>query len=124
MVDFVKQAREMVNPRREYMRGREDKRVERMWQSIETVPKDGTVVDLWVKDTSEENSFRRGSQKSYRIPDCKWEIDVLSKGPNDPDDEGCWSVRWMEIDSWNHDGLNPEETPTHWILPPDAPVSN
>lgn len=34
------------------------------WISIGFAPKDGTVVDLWVKS-------RTG--KSGRIPDCRWE---------------------------------------------------
>lgn len=38
-------------------------RAERVWQPIETAPKDGTKVDLWVVDPLGEGK---------RIPDCSW----------------------------------------------------
>lgn len=41
----------------------EQMRNERMWQPIETAPKDGTKVDLWVVNLIGEGR---------RIPDCSW----------------------------------------------------
>lgn len=30
------------------------------WHPIETAPKDGSLIDLWI------------SEQNYRIPDCRW----------------------------------------------------
>lgn len=69
------------------------------WQTIETAPTDGTVVDLWMAGPRNSGARR---------PDCwfaggKWWCDGLDRGD-----------------------LGPEfyvgDVPTHWMLPPEAPT--
>lgn len=64
------------------------------WQPIETAPKDGTWIDLWIPS--------RG-----RAPDCWWHV-------ND-EDRGCWVQRYAEtVDN----SFEIEGEPTHWIKIP------
>jgi len=63
------------------------------WQPIETAPKDGTAVDLWVK--SGDGKMR------WRIPDCWWHT-----GSN------LWRALSVAIHPSNV---------THWMPPPDPP---
>lgn len=78
------------------------------WQPIETAPKDGTRVDLWVTYSGDE----RNQPAAYRETCCEWRIDKYGRGPfwcrysEDYEDGG-----WTEID----------DTPTHWMPPPEPP---
>lgn len=71
------------------------------WLPIETAPKDGRRVDLWVID-------RAGH--GYRYPDVRF--DWIA------DDSFGWT------DANSHGRLEPDVAPTHWMplpSPPDAP---
>lgn len=68
------------------------------WQPIETAPKDGTLIDLWVVNHLTWN------KRGRRVIDRKW-------GP-------C--INWMgqEHDGW---ALSEDDEPTHWMQPPKPP---
>jgi len=63
------------------------------WQPIESAPRDGTPVDLWMAATNEYDA--------YLIPNCSYDVD----------DELWFEGELVEVDG----------TPTHWMPLPDAP---
>ena len=72
-----------------------------MWQPIETAPKDGTVIDLWVKSGCLHGGHR----------ECFAEFR-----------DGCWqSERWngMDVVEW----LPIEFQATHWMPVPAPPTT-
>lgn len=71
------------------------------WKPIETAPKDGTAVLLWVPPVPDEDG------KDYTP------LDYLN----------CiWASRWdAEWQAWDNDEFWDEDKPTHWILAPEAP---
>jgi hypothetical protein len=75
------------------------------WQPIETAPRDGTVIDLWIDDN--------------RWSDCRWGLPGHSCGE---DGHYCDS-EWHSLDEgWVCISLNQElsMSPTHWMpLPPE-----
>lgn len=81
------------------------------WYPIETAPKDGTEVDLWLVDTSESK------HQSYRLPNCFWgEATFQFKQPG---------LRWVTYGNLHGDfAIEPVEesgtiVATHWMpLPP------
>jgi hypothetical protein len=68
------------------------------WQSIETAPKNGTPILLWI---------------GHRLIEAKWEDTWWNE-----DRTGAWAARWAEIDSY---GVVIDEDPTHWMPVPRAP---
>lgn len=70
--------------------------VESGWRPIETAPKDGSLVDLWVG--------------GHRVPDCHW-TGVIWYSPHWKYDCGA------EIDPARGD-----PDPTHWMPLPDPPT--
>lgn len=70
-----------------------------IWQPIETAPKDGTLIDLWMPGEG-------------RLADCYWSTDG--------DEEAYWFQRYAESGSafsiWNIDNK-----PSHWMPKPEAP---
>ena len=73
-----------------------------MWQPIETAPKDGTRVDLWIQYWS----YSTKKRCSERIVDCYYGEGGVSSRP-----------RWRNDNGW---GLL--YAPTHWMPLPAAPV--
>ena len=74
-----------------------------MWQPIETAPKDGTIVDLWVGGKRHAN--------------CFWACAV---GDND----GSWRQQWAEYDASSFGVFETVgKEPTHWMPPPNPPIS-
>jgi len=71
-----------------------------IWQTIESVPKDGTAVDLWCVNIS------HGSTDAVRAAAMWWDDDV---------------DRWVD---WRGDILEQKWRPTHWVHIPDGPESN
>lgn len=72
------------------------------WQSIETAPKDGRSVDLWVRDGG-------------RVPDCKWMVPHLPRrGEKLPE-------QWCIYDRYYGEWLEMGFEPSHWMPLPDAP---
>jgi hypothetical protein len=67
------------------------------WQPIETVPKDGSTIDLWCRNIS------HGSTGEVRCADMWWDEDV-----------GRWVDRSGVI-------LEQKWRPTHWMPLPDGP---
>lgn len=66
------------------------------WQPIETAPKDGGWIDLWVRDV--------GTGLCYRFPDCRWSHEHQQW-------HGQAELIWPDVD-----------VPTHWMYPPNAPA--
>jgi len=62
------------------------------WKPIDSAPKDGTKVDLWI--------LHEFSGSSFRVPDCYW-----------------INNRWVQTGI----PLNRGERPTHWSLPLPPP---
>jgi hypothetical protein len=71
------------------------------WQDIETAPKDGTRIDLWVKWWRADLDIFLGK----RIPDCYW-----TEQGNHP--------RW----ACEYGALPINSRPIHWISLPDDPT--
>lgn len=67
------------------------------WQPIETAPKDGTEVDVWVAD---------GTGGGYRIADAYW----------------CASRERWRFNGQIHD-IAWTDDPTHWMPLPSPPLS-
>lgn len=75
--------------------------VERDWQSIDTAPKDGTVVDIWVTGPG-----------SRRIADCAWlEPSRAAWGDRFGDDQHM-PYQWVTPGGFALDRRNGEAT--HW----------
>jgi len=78
------------------------------WQSIETAPKDGTTIDVWIEG---EFSGRR-TDVSWRQPsDSEWWV---HGGDTIETPDATW-----------HDAFGPlgkSEPPTHWMPQPQSPT--
>jgi hypothetical protein len=72
------------------------------WQPIESVPRDGTVVDCWC-----------GGQRSAS---CFWEPDPLPEFPG----EGEW--RQMYSEAYGSSFSLMDFSPTHWMPLPAPPA--
>lgn len=73
---------------------------ERQWRTIDSAPKDGTPIDLWV--------IVDGWQDEKRIPNCTW----------------GWMRKWggEEVQGWVGLGnLHEDRVPTHWMPLPSPP---
>ena len=93
------------------------------WQPIETAPRDGTLIDLWVIDEHYGAS---------RIPDCKWgredyngfgdpiaEIDGWVQWTKDITGEEYWAL--IEFDFRRGEVVRTNEVVTHWLPLPAPP---
>jgi hypothetical protein len=69
------------------------------WRPIETVPKDGSTIDLWCRNISQ------GSTGEVRIPDAWWDDDV---------------DRWVDSTGFC---IEQKWCPTHWMPLPAPPHS-
>ena len=84
------------------------------WQPIETAPKDGTPVDLWlVADDSEDVEFYSptASKSSGRSADWRWD----HRPPNNPN--------WYPLGGLSYP-LEPGINPTHWMHLPEPPEAD
>lgn len=81
------------------------------WEPIETVPKDGTVVDIWIAD--------KWAGRNGRMTDVQW----LTGAQRDPDrcgPGGCWEH--LSNDGWAKVGSKEGATAyvdthfTHWMI--------
>lgn len=83
-----------------------------MWRPIDTAPRDGTKIDVWVTGEEKELSFycteydRRGG----RVPHVQWH----KNGPNEPSWYICGGIMAYAL---TVSGLSV----THWQPIPDAP---
>ncbi len=71
------------------------------WQPIESAPKDGTEVDLWVETPG-------GMQ--FRKPDCHFHVGEWLTWGGDPE------IGWLTVEN-NDDGT----AATHWMHRPAPP---
>jgi hypothetical protein len=84
------------------------------WQPIDTAPKDGTVIDLFVTSTSTFD----GKKYYYRIADAKWGV---PEGHSWSSGE-CW-LKWdLYCDEMWLVPLD-NEVPTHWMPIPASPTA-
>jgi hypothetical protein len=71
------------------------------WQPIETAPKDGARIDIWVEWTS------KTGVRGKRIPNCYWHRKA-----------NAWKTDCYYKDGWCHWR---GEKPTHWMPLPEPP---
>lgn len=84
------------------------------WQPIETAPKDGTVVDLWLDYGGRGLDYGgRGCRKM----DCKWRSSV---DEGDPSTYGWFSYEKLDYDV-GYDWSMFSGEPTHWMPRPEPP---
>lgn len=82
------------------------------WQPIETAPRDGTKIDLWVSD----------NEGGFRVPNGFWSEEIPPFNMRD------WPPNWMAENRW-YDGCDglaadpdcPDEVVTHWMPLPEPP---
>lgn len=81
------------------------------WQPIETAPKDGTKVDLWV--------ITRGcyENKDERIPDASWEDGGWGTCETLQGTYGHWHFEYDGPAKKGHHCVKP----THWMPLPNPP---
>lgn len=82
------------------------------WQTIETAPKDGTVVDLWMPADF--------GDPGYRVANCSWREE---KPPFDEISSFGWfrehdEFGWIDVWVPNED----MSAPTHWMPMPAPPA--
>ena len=68
------------------------------WQTIDTAPRDGTVIDLWVSN--------------QRLANCFWLVFL-------DDDDAHWCQQYAEMPRAN---FQIDEIPTHWRPLPEPPA--
>lgn len=86
------------------------------WQPIETAPKDGTAIDLWIVGADSTVDFyavnatkvRAKPVRHGRAPDFRW----AHKPPNAPN--------WYPVGGLGYP-LSPDVIPTHWMPHPAPP---
>jgi len=76
------------------------------WQPIETAPKDGTLIDLWVVFPSGGRRWADASWKEAAQHNCS--------GP----------ANWTNSGGWPLHGLLEKPVATHWRQRPEAPASS
>lgn len=87
-----------------------------VWQPIESAPRDGTKVDLWVV-TRDARSFTE--RDGRRITDASWNA-IKS------DDDACWRhyrYGWG-FEEIEDDGAGSANVATHWMFPPSPPSND
>ncbi len=83
------------------------------WQPIETAPKDGSVIDLWVTCQSD----------ARRVPDAYWSHEGFQYGPVRQDGKPGWAAANMGYDGCDGYADDPEDgqRATHWMPLPPSP---
>lgn len=85
------------------------------WQPIETAPKDGTVIDLWVCYSTGEG---------FRATDAYWCEQGFDYGPDRCDGKPGWAAAHMGWDGAEGYADNPADgdVATHWMPIPQPPL--
>lgn len=95
---------------------------QRVWQPIETAPKGGTAVDLWVSTPHTLPSGRRVTDARWL--DGKWrewiEYDDEFDGELDGDPD---AQKWFDHVGWTAAIETDACRATHWMYPPAPPES-
>lgn len=90
------------------------------WQPIETAPKDGTPIDIWLTTI-----FKDGRETTAeRVADVKWEA-LHQAGYKKPEKYGwgVWNDEWAEYFGIEGAGASCDSTATHWMPLPAPPRS-
>lgn len=77
------------------------------WRPIETAPRDGTEVDLWVSGPG-----------ARRVADCRWARPTLANWGDRYGDDGDLPAQWVTRNGFALDRRN--GIPTHWMPAPAA----
>lgn len=96
------------------------------WQPIETAPRDGTRVDLWLVDESGEGWREAGA---YWVADEKLDHYNSRSGSRDgwfaPNHDYDGMDGWCDQPEWTHrDGRIFFKKATHWMPIPAPPTEN
>ena len=89
------------------------------WRTIDSAPKDGTVIDLWIEGPHSMVDFYAVTAKKVkgkplrhgRATDYRW-----MQKPNNP-------PGWYPVGGLGY-ALSPEVTATHWSMPLPAPPTD
>lgn len=84
------------------------------WQPIETAPKDGTMIDLWLGD---EEFPRREVDCSFREPT---DGEYWSRGTEFPEEHSPEEGLYNDEAGW-FDCFGNKLQPTHWMPLPQPP---
>ena len=86
----------------------------RRWRSIESAPKDGTVIDLWCVNDKYSRTDEGARRLSVRFADCAWSED--DKAWQFVVDDGMHMLLTVKTDECSEGW-----TPTHWTPIPAPP---
>lgn len=75
------------------------------WQPIETAPKDGTEIGVWLVFTPTQEDWRTGLGGFERFDVASW-------------DAGCSNPGWEREQGWQTHWVG---EPTHWMPLPEPP---
>jgi hypothetical protein len=78
------------------------------WRNIETAPRDGTIIDVWVHHIS------RPVQDGFRVADVSWVTHLKARSHG-------WYQERPGGDGL-HDPTMPGKKVTHWMPLPSAPA--
>ncbi len=80
------------------------------WRGMESAPKDGTKIDLWIKPDGQSTTGEQWPE--YRVADAYWQ---------GTEKRGWWWTQNRDYDG-NDGVMGRDEIPTHWRPLPEAPA--
>jgi len=85
------------------------------WRTIDSAPKDGTTIDVWIVQFSIEGGRLIARDKGRRIPDAWWGTPYYG-------DKREWDKQWVARDgAWTEPLESDTYSITHWMPLPESP---